>query len=131
MTPSHPLKSLRTIALARTQDLGRNPSPSSKEGCGPTERLVKPPQQLTTIANLLRQRVLLVFLLLWVEFCTYIRGFGGVGCRRIDYIIASRFEWMSRFHVTYVNGQFTEQVRGNVSPRSILILAKRESPDPH
>ena len=39
MTPSHPLKSLRTISPAHTQDLGRNPSPPSKEGCGPTERL--------------------------------------------------------------------------------------------
>ena len=39
MTSSHPLKSLRTISPAYTQDLGRNPSPPSKEGCGPTERL--------------------------------------------------------------------------------------------
>ena len=43
-------------------------------------------------------------LLLLVEFCTYIRGFDGVEGPRIDYIIASRFEWMSRFHMTYVTG---------------------------
>ena len=55
MTPSHPLKSLRTIAPIHTQDLGRNQSPPSQEGCGPTERVVASPQQITTIANLLRQ----------------------------------------------------------------------------
>ena len=39
MTPSHPVKSLRAIFPAHTQDPGRNPSPPSKEGSGPTERL--------------------------------------------------------------------------------------------
>ena len=39
MTPSHPVKSLRAIFPTHTQDLGRNPSPPLKKGCGPIERL--------------------------------------------------------------------------------------------
>ena len=54
MTPSYPLKSLRNIAPAHTQGLGRNPSPPPPRRLCPTETLVTPPQQLTTIASLLR-----------------------------------------------------------------------------
>ena len=64
----------------------------------------------------------MVVLLLWVEFCTYIRGFDGVGGRRIDYIIASRFEWMSRFHMTYVNRASWSEGRKGVYRRKKAIV---------